>query len=448
MPYELFLALRYLYSHKRRRIARITTIAAITGVACGVAALIVALSLSNGFRDEMRDKILRGTAHITIIRPDGKPMDNWQRVAAEVKGEPGVVSVYPTSYDGALLSGPTGSAYCVLRGVDVNSADVISNLQSSMVEGNAEESLKNAALAETEGDHSASMESSEIQARSRNERGPDLERFSEIPSEAAIPSVVIGAELANRTGLQLGSTATLVSTESTITPLGIAPRYRRIKVGGIFRSGLYEYDSTWVYLPLTQSSVFAGRPAGAASYLSVVTSDIYNVSRISASIKERLGNQFTTIDWQEANRPLFSALALERKMGFFIVGLIILIAALNITSTLVLVVIERRTDIAILGAMGARPASIITVFMVEGAAVGLIGSISGICIGLLSCFAGNYFKLVSLPSDVYSVGHVPFHPHFVDVVMAGLVAFTLSLIATIYPSMAAARMRPVEGLKA
>src|SRR6266404_1012885 len=450
MPYELFLALRYLYSHKRRRIARITTIAAITGVACGVAALIVALSLSNGFRDEMRDKILRGTAHITIMRPDGKPIDNWQRVAAKVKGEPGVVSVYPTSYDGALLSGPTGSAYCVLRGVDVNSAEVISNLQSSMVEGNAEESLKNAALAETEGNYSASTESSTGKSRDRygDGRGPDLERFSEIPSEAAIPSVVIGAELANRTGLQLGSTATLVSTESSITPLGIAPRYRSIKVGGIFRSGLYEYDSTWVYLPLTQTSVFAGRPAGAASYLSVITSDIYNVSRISASIKERLGNQFTTIDWQEANRPLFSALALERKMGFFIVGLIILIAALNITSTLVLMVVERRTDIAILGAMGARSASIITVFMMEGAAVGLIGAISGICIGLLSCVAGNYFKLVSLPSDVYSIGNVPFHPHFVDVVMAGLVAFALSLIATIYPSMAAARMRPVEGIKA
>jgi lipoprotein-releasing system permease protein len=135
-------------------------------------------------------------------------------------------------------------------------------------------------------------------------------------------------------------------------------------------------------------------------------------------------------------------------MGFFIVGLIILIAALNITSTLVLVVIERRTDIAILGAMGARPVSIITVFMVEGVAVGLIGAISGVCIGLLSCVAGNYFKLVSLPSDVYSVGNVPFHPHFVDVVVAGLVALALSLIATIYPSRAAARMRPVEGIKA
>src|SRR5258708_4359079 len=166
MPYELFLALRYLYSHKRRKIARITTIAAIAGVACGVAALIVALALSNGFRDEMRDKILRGTAHITIIRPDGKPIDNWQGVAAEVKTEPGVVSVYPTSYDGALLSGPTGSAYCVLRGVDVNSADVVANLQSSMVEGNAEQSLKNAVSSETEGSYGASTESSEIRDRS------------------------------------------------------------------------------------------------------------------------------------------------------------------------------------------------------------------------------------------------------------------------------------------
>src|SRR6266481_8945215 len=189
MPYELFLALRYLYSHKRRRIARITTIAAIAGVACGVAAMIVALSLSNGFRDEMRDKILRGTAHITIIRPDGKPIDNWQRVAAEVKGEPGVVSVYPTSYDGALLSGPTGSAYCVLRGVDANSAEVISNLQSSLVEGDAEEALKNAAPAVTEETYGASTGSSsgKFRDRSGDDSGPDVDRFNEIPSEAAIP---------------------------------------------------------------------------------------------------------------------------------------------------------------------------------------------------------------------------------------------------------------------
>jgi lipoprotein-releasing system permease protein len=413
------------------------------GVAFGVGTLIVALSLANGFRDEMRDKILKGTAHITVMRRDGQPIDNWRAVAAQTREVPGVVSVYPTTYDGALLSGPSGSAFGVLRGVDSGSKEVLESIRRTLTQGSVE-SIETARRAEP---MPGKASDSSSQAQKSERIAPNIEAFREMPSEAAIPTVIIGSELANRTGLEVGASATLVSTEATLTPLGIAPRYRSIRVGGVFRSGLYEYDSTWIYLPLGQASEFAGRIPGAASFLSVETSDIYRASKTAIDIRDKLGSQFTTVDWQDANRPLFSALALERRMGLFIIGLIILIAVLNITSTLVLVVVERRTDIAILSAMGARRRSITAVFVLEGAAVGLIGAVSGVALGLIGCVAGNYYKIVSLPADVYSVGSVPFHPHLRDVIAAAGIAFVLSLIATIYPAMAAARGKPAEALR-
>jgi lipoprotein-releasing system permease protein len=446
MPFELFLALRYLNSQKRRKLARITTLAAIVGVAFGVGTLIVALSLANGFRDEMRDKILKGTAHVTIMRRDGQPIDNWRAVAAQTQEVPGVVSAYPTTYDGALLGGPSGSAFGVLRGVDSGSKGLVESIRKTLTEGSAE-SIETAHRVETT-PGIADVPGDSPTKTQKNERiVPNIEAFKAIPSEAAIPTVIVGSELANRTGLEVGAIATLVSTEATLTPLGIAPRYRSIRVGGVFRSGLYEYDSTWIYLPLGQASEFAGRIPGAASFLSVETSDIYRASKTATDIREKLGAQYTTVDWQDANRPLFSALALERRMGLFIIGLIILIAVLNITSTLVLVVVERRTDIAILSAMGARRRSITAVFVLEGAAVGLIGAVSGVVLGLVGCVLGNYYKIVSLPADVYSVGSVPFHPHLQDVIAAAGIAFALSLIATIYPAMAAARGKPAEALR-
>jgi lipoprotein-releasing system permease protein len=160
-----------------------------------------------------------------------------------------------------------------------------------------------------------------------------------------------------------------------------------------------------------------------------------------------VGDDYTTVDWQEANRPLFAALALERRMGVFIIALIILLAVLNITTTLVLVVVERRADIAILSAMGARGLSIMAVFMIEGAAVGFLGALCGVALGLVACFVGDHYHLVSLPADVYSLGNVPFHTRARDVALAAFVAFILSLLATIYPARAAARMRPAEALR-
>lgn len=433
MPYELFLALRYLYSRRRKPLARVTALAAILGIAFGVAALTVALALSNGFRDEMRDKILRGTAHVTVLRQDGQPMPDFLKLTERLRRVEGVQEAAATAYDGALVTGPGGSTYAVLRGVWMESDWITKELRRNLVAGEL-----------------GPLFTGPIEAGPRASSAPKppaITSFDEVPSEAAMPAVVIGEELAARTGLHVGDVAQLLSGEGTLTPLGLAPRYRRVRVSGIFRSGLYEYDATWVYLSLANASSFAGRGEAAATAISLEVRDIYDVRHAAESVRAILGPEYTTLDWQEANKPLFAALALERRMGLFIIALIILVAALNITTTLVLVVIERRTEIAILGAMGARSLSIMSVFMIEGACVGLIGACLGVVLGLLACALGNRYRLVSLPADIYSIGNVPFHAQARDVALAALVAFILSLLATIYPARAAARVPAAEALR-
>jgi lipoprotein-releasing system permease protein len=449
MPYELFLALRYLFARRRRPMARVTTLAAVVGIAFGVAALIVALALSNGFRDEMRDKILRGTAHITLMRKDNQPITDFRDIIARLRSVDGIHDASATSYDGALLSGPAGSAYAVLRAIDNESARAEQEVRRTLIAGTVEPLLKDAPPSET----SSSSEEREAQAapspdkNDEKDAGPAITSFDEVPSEAALPGVVLGAELAQRTGLRVGETGQIISGEAQLTPLGLAPRYRRVRVAGIFRSGLYEYDATWIYVSLPTIQSFAGAPGGSAPVISLEVADIYAVGQVAARARERLGDDYTTVDWQEANRPLFAALALERRMGIFIIALIILLAAINITWALILVVVERRSEIAILSAMGARSLSIMGIFMIEGAAVGGLGSLCGVALGLVACFVGDHYKLVSLPADVYSLSNVPFHPRALDVALAALVAFILSLVATIYPARAAARMRPAEALR-
>lgn len=441
MPYELFLALRNLRARRarRRRLARATALASILGIAFGVAALVVALALSNGFRDEMRDKILKGTAHVTVMRRDARPVPDWPTLVQRVRETEGVADAAPTTYDGALLSGAGASAYAVLRGLDRTSPRAVSEVRRNLVAGTIEPLLN---------------EPSPFEKREEDERGagreessPPITSFDEIPSEAAMPSAVIGTELAARANLRVGDTAIVVSGEATLTPLGLAPRFRRVRIAGLFESGLYEYDASWVYVSLDTAASFAGMDEPAASVISVDVTDIYAVERVSAQLRERLGPEYTTVNWQEANRPLFAALALERRMGLFIIALIIVMAVLNITATLVLLVVERKADIAVLGAMGARARSIMLVFVIEGAVLGLIGIVAGVALGLAACFVGDKYKLVSLPADIYSISNVPFHTRPLDIALAALVAFALSLLATIYPARAAARLRPAEALR-
>jgi len=398
MPYELFLALRYLRSRRKRRLARATSVAAIVGIAMGVAALIVALALSNGFRDEMREKILQGTAHISVVRADGRAIENYAELATRLKKISGVASAAATTYDGALARGSKASGYAVIRGIEKDAA-----------QGSAAQWL------------------------SAGSFGPLFETSSN-----NVPNAVVGVDLAARIGVAVGDVFEVVPANGSTL--------RRLRVAGLFRSGLFEYDSTWIYVALETAGAFAG-DNHAASVMSVQVHDVDNVKQVSTEVSKTLGNTYTIIDWQQANQPLFAALALERRMGLFIIGLIVAIATLNITTMLILVVVERRRDIAILNALGATRTGVMLLFIIEGAVVGAIGAAAGVVIGFIACAIGNHFKLVSLPADVYSISSVPLIARPSEMFLAALVAFVLSVLATIYPARAASRMRPVEALR-
>ena len=402
MPYEVFLALRYLRSRRKRPLARVTAIAAVLGIGMGVAALIVALALSNGFRDEMRDKILQGTSHISLLRADGRAIENYSELANRLRQVDGVVTASPTTYDGAIARGSKDSGYAVIRGIE-NDPGQSTQVRQWLTEGSL---------------------------------GPLFEQPATNESNA-----LVGSELATRIGVSVGEVLQIIPASESADG-----RPRHLRVAGIFRSGLFEYDSTWIYVAFDTATALAGSNH-AASVMSVQVRDPDNVKQVVANVSKTLGDGYTTIDWQQANQPLFAALALERRMGLFIIGLIIAIAALNITTMLILVVVERRRDIAILNALGATRTGVMLLFVIEGAVVGAIGAVAGVVVGLAACFIGNYYKLVSLPADVYSISNVPLITRPAEMLLAALVAFALSVLATIYPARAASRMRPVEALR-
>jgi len=366
----------------------------------GVAALIVAFALSNGFRDEMKEKILQGTAHLSVLRADGRPIEKHAELARRLREVNGVVSASATTYDGALARGSKDSGYAVIRGIE-NEGGQFAQASRWLSEGS----------------------------------------FGPLFAAGELPNAVVGADLAARIGLAIGDVIqVLPASESANGSM------RRLRVAGIFRSGLFEYDSTWIYVAFETASAFAGNNH-AASVMSLQVSDADNVKQVSANVSKILGNSYTIVDWQQANQPLFSALALERRMALFIIGLIVAVATLNITTMLVLVVVERRRDIAILNALGATRAGVMLVFVIEGAVVGAIGAIAGVVLGFIVCLIANHYKLVSLPADVYSISNVPLTPHASEMFLAALVAFVLSVLATIYPARAASRLRPVEALR-
>ena len=472
MPYELFLAFRYLRSKRRagRASARVTALVGVAGIACGVASLIFALALANGFQDEMRDKILGGTAHITLSRADGKLIEDPQAIVARLRGVAGVVDAAPTTYTGALVSGAEGAAYTVLRGVEKSSARSLDEIRRTLVEGALEPLLNEARRGDppardgvdtkrveaAAGRNNESALKDETAAVEDEEAGGGvlgaLGALGEVADSAPPAPVVVGAELSARTGLRrVGDEGWIVTAERMPGDApGVRPRARRVRVAGVFRSGLYEYDSSWVYISLADAMQLEGgatETAGGASLVSIETADIYRTAETAARVRETLGAQFKTIDWQEANAPLFAALQLERRTVALIIALIMFVAALNITTTLALVVVERRADIAILGAMGARARSIMLVFICEGTIIGAAGAGLGVALGLAACFLGDRYRLVSLPADVYSLSMIPFHPRPRDVALAAAAAFLVSLLATIYPARSAARLRPAEALR-
>jgi lipoprotein-releasing system permease protein len=376
VSFELKLAYKY-FRARRKSLARFTSVVAIVGIAAGVASLIVAQALARGFADEMRDKILANTAHVSVFLKDGGEIVDYRETTEALKKIENVREVSPTAYENSLVIAKDETAYSILK------VQTQTDLKGSQIS--------------------------------------------------------VGARLAEKLNLKPGDEAEIVTLENQ-TP-------SRVRVAATFETGLYDYDSTWIIITPEKYAQLRGQPEFQPAILNVSVRDIYRAGETAARIRAVLGENFKALDWQEANRPLFAALSLERKVALAVICLIIFIAALNITTTLALLVGERRLDIAILRTCGARSRSLVTIFLVEGLFLGLIGTFAGLVFGLLGCFIGNYFKIISLSAEVYSLNYIPLRPEISSILMIISSALVLSLAACAYPAVKASRIKPLENLR-
>ncbi|MDQ3710620.1 MAG: ABC transporter permease [Acidobacteriota bacterium] len=401
MRFESKLAWRY-FRARRKSLARFTSFVAVVGIAAGVASLIIAQSLARGFSDEMQDKILANTAHVSVFLNDGTEILDWQEIIEKLRKSENVKEVSATTYESAVVVGTQTTSYAVLRVIEG---------QGTRVEG-------------------------------RGLRKSLLQTLDPRPLSLVPIEIALGKELAEKTNLKIGDEAEIITFENEF-----APTTSKVFIKEIFQTGLYEYDSTWVYISPEEFARLKTQKNFTPTILSVSVKDIYAANKTADEIRANLGDNFKIVDWQEANRPLFAALSLERRVALAIISLIIFIAALNITTTLALLAGERRFDIAILRTCGARMKSLIFIFLLEGLLLGFTGIFFGLGLGLLGCFLGNYFKVIRLSAEVYSLDHIPFHPDLNNILLIISIAFLVCLAATVYPALKISKIKPLENLR-
>lgn len=398
MSFELKLAWTY-FGARRKSLARFTSFVAVAGIAAGVASLILAQALAKGFADEMQDKILANTPHVSIFMKDGTEINSWQRTKKDLETAENITEISATTFENALLAGTGATNYSVLR--------VVQNPNSKVQRRD---------------------EASNKQLTTDNQ-SPTIE-------------ISLGAELAKKTDLKAGDEAEIIIFSNQFEP-----RRSRVLVKEIFRTGLFEYDLTWINILPEDFAALHGEPKFSPTILSISVKNIFEADKLADQIRAKLGENFKVLDWQEANQPLFAALSLERRAALTFFALLIFVAALNITTTLALLVNERRFDIAILRTCGAKTRSLILIFLFEGLFLGLTGIFFGVVLGLLGCFFGNYFKIVSLAAEVYSLQYIPFRPNINNVLLIVSITFLLCLAAAIYPAWRASRIKPLENLR-
>lgn len=409
MNFELFISLRYLMAKRRQTFISLITFISVAGVAVGVTALIVVLAVMNGFQEDLRTRILGITSHI-VVGSFGSTMSNYEAIMAEVKKEPGVVASTPFTYAQVMLSSGKGVSGAILRGIDPESAGTVLNL-------------------------------------TRNLRRGNLSDLNSPPSESSgHPGIIIGEELAQNIGVRQGEWITVISPVGRITPAGQNPKSKLFYVVGLFRSGMYEYDSTLAYIQLRTSQQFLG-VGDTVTGVEIKVEDIYRAPQISESIREKLGPTYWVRDWIKMNQSLFSALKLEKVVMFIILTLIILVAAFNIVSSLIMLVMEKTREIAIMKAMGVTTARMRKIFMLEGFMIGVSGTFLGLIGGFILCGLLKKYEFIKLPPDVYNLSTLPVKMEVLDVAVIAVSAVMISLLATLYPSHQAASLDPAEALR-
>jgi lipoprotein-releasing system permease protein len=438
MRFELFVASRYLRAKRRQAFIGVITGISIAGVAAGVASLIVALAINNGFRQDLQDRLLGSTSHVNLLRIESDGIKDWRPLMGRLSKEPHVLATAPAIYEQVLISRGPRARGAVLKGLMPAYERKVSDLLNTVTIGSAE-------AREERPTNAVSSSAGQGAGTAPTEKSPTaLDGVQE--RVAAMPPIVLGKDMADELGATLGSVVLVTSPQGELTPFGMVPKYNRFRVAGIFNSGFYDYDSSWAFTRLSDAQQLFGL-GDLVSVIEFKVDDIYQAGEIGHKLEQAAGKGFMATNWMEQNRALFRALRLERLVTFITIGLIVFVAALNILISLTMMVMEKTRDIAVLMSMGTRKAQVRRVFIAQGMLIGVIGTAIGLVLGYALSWIGGHYHLLSLAPEVYSIDYVPFAPRVVDGVLVALVAIGISLIATVYPSWSAARILPAEALR-
>lgn len=411
MRFEFFVALRYLFARRKEAFIYIISTMSVLGVAIGVAALVIVLGVYNGFTTDIRDKILGANAHIIItghLSGAGLPMhSDLDAVLKRIDATPGVVGSTPFLYAEGMLSSPRGVKGVVFRGIDPHTAPQVLSILGNLTSGNV----------------------------------------VDLSADGALPGVLIGNELAQRLSLKVGDRVNLLSPAGQKTAAGFQPRIRPYKVAGIFQTGMFEYDSSLGFVSLPAARDLLGLPEGRISGVEVTVENVYKADDVAEALRTELGPQASVRTWMDMNANLFAALKLEKIGMFIVLAMVVLVGSFSIVTTLVMLVMEKTRDIAILMSMGATRGMIRRIFMLQGTIIGIVGTLLGYILGISIALLLQRYQFIKLPPGVYTLDHLPVLLNWLDIVIVGAAAMTLCFLATLYPARQASQLEPAEALR-
>lgn len=414
MRFELFVAARYLRARRRQAVVGLITVISVVGVAAGVAALIIALAITNGMQRDLQQRLVGSTAHVQLMRTAGDGIRDWQPLMARLAEVPHVKAVAPGLYGQVLISRGARSGGALIKGILPADERRVGNLLQAVNEGSA---------AELAPEHSTGS--------SENELAPPL---------------VIGHELAVTLGASVGDTLLVTSPQGELTPLGLVPRYQRFRVVGIFSSGFYQYDDGYAFMRLTDAQRLFSEP-DLISVISFKIDDLDKAVQVGQAVEKAAGAGFETTNWMEQNRELFRAMKLEQDVSFIVLALIVVVAALNILIALTMMVMEKTRDIAVMMSFGVTAEQVRKIFLLQGLLISAVGTTLGLVLGYAMSIVGSHYRFIHLDASVYSIDYLPFAPRLIYAVVVAGVSLGMSLLATIYPSSSAASVLPAEALR-
>jgi lipoprotein-releasing system permease protein len=429
MRFELFIAARYLRAKRRQAVVGVITLISVIGVSAGVASLIIALAVTNGMRRDMQEKLVGSTSHVMLMRIAGDGIRNWRPLVERLRGLPHVTAAAPDLYGQVLISRGARSGGALIDGIIPADQRTVSDILQQVKQGSAAELDPT-----SDPTHSAAM------------NGAPNPEAGDQSTAMGLPPIVIGSDLAETLGATVGDKVLVTSPQGELTPFGVVPKYVGYRVAGIFKSGFYQYDSSYAFIRLSDAQKLFSEP-DLISAISFKVDDMYKAAQIGSEIEQAAGKGYETTNWMEENAQVFRALKLEQVVTFIILALIVCVAALNILIALTMMVMEKTKDIAVMMSFGVRIDQVRRIFLLQGLLISVIGTVLGFVVGYALSWAGGHYRFIHLDAEVYSIDYLPFAPRLVDALIVGAVSLGVSLIATLYPSSSAAKVLPAEALR-